>query len=269
MKTFNSKYTNDLDLQQFIVDNTIAQNENILLQIFTGVCDVEFIEKLVQTIKKIIPHIQIIGTTTDGEIIGNEITKYSTILSFSVFEETEIVTHFIELSEDSYQTAQSLIAKFDTTKKAKVAISFADGLHINGEAYINALNDYDHELTVAGGLAGDNAAFIQTIVFTQDKILTRGVIIALLYNDDLNVNTNASFGWESIGKTMTITKSKENVVYEIDHIKAVDIYKKYLGEDVALQLPKTGIEFPLIIKKDTINIPRAVVGKNPVAATAI
>ncbi len=262
MKTFNVKYSNNQELNQFIENNNIAKNENILLQIFTGICDVEFIENLIQNIKSIIPHIHIIGTTTDGEIMDNTITSYSTTLSFSVFEDTSIAVHSSELEEDSYKTAQKLIDKFDKTLKPKVAISFVDGLHINGEAYMNAFNDYDNNLIVAGGLAGDNAEFKQTIVFTKDKVLTQGVVVALLYNDNLTVNANASFGWENIGKKMTITKSKDNIVYEIDHIKAVDIYIKYLGEDIEKHLPKTGIEFPLIIQRDGISIPRAVVGKN-------
>jgi hypothetical protein len=60
---------------------------------------------------------------------------------------------------------------------------------------------------------------------------------------------------------MTITKASANIVYTIDEQKAVDIYEKYLGRDIAKKLPEIGIEFPLI-KKSDLNIPRAVIGKN-------
>jgi signal transduction histidine kinase len=256
------KYSSNTDLEKFIFDNNIIEKSHILLQVFTGVCDVEFIKNLIQDIKKLIPHINIIGTTTDGEIIGDNTFENSTILSFSIFENTTISTHFTNISNNSYNTALTLISKFDTSTKPKVAISFADGLNINGEEYINAFYDYDKELTIAGGLAGDNAKFIGTIVFTQEKVVVNGAVVALLFNDNLQISTKASFGWESIGKSMTITKATQNIVYEIDGIKAVDIYAKYLGKDISLLLPKTGIEFPLIIEKDGISIPRAVVGKN-------
>ncbi len=262
MRTLNKKYSGDKDLKEFILQNSIAEEKNILLQVFTGICEIDFIENLIQTVKESIPHVKIIGTTTDGEILEDNIFENSTILSFSLFQETNISTYFTEAGEDSYKTAGKLISKFDDTLHPKVAITFADGLHINGEEYINAFNDYNKKLVVAGGLAGDNAKFINTIVFTQDKVVMNGAVIALLFNDNLEVNTKASFGWENIGKTMTITKSKQNIVYEIDNIKAVDIYAKYLGDDIALELPKTGIEFPLIIKRKELSIPRAVVGKN-------
>jgi len=262
MYTLNKKYITAGDLENFIDIHDISKNKNILLQIFTGICEVEFIENLVQTIKLLIPHIKIIGTTTDGEILEGKTYEFSTVLSFSIFEHTQVITHSAETSLDSYTTANRLIEQFDSTRKAEVAISFTDGLHINGDDYIAAFNDYDSELIVAGGLAGDNANFKNTIVFTQDEIFTNAVVVALLYSDSLFVNTKASFGWESIGKTMTITKSDKNVVYEIDGVSAFDIYSKYLGLEVSQQLPRTGIEFPLIIQKGALKIPRAVIGNN-------
>ena len=261
MNTENYKYIDDENLVSFIQNSNIVKNKNILVQIFTGICDVVFIEKLLLSIKKELPHVNIIGTTTCGELINATVCELETIISFTTFDKTQVITHSEGIYENSYEMANRLIAKFDTTKKPKVAISFSDGLHTNGEAYLNAFNDYDHELIIAGGLAGDNAIFSETIVFTQEGILKSGCVVALLYNDDLVVHTKANFGWENIGKTLNITKAKENVVYEIDGLKAVDIYAKYLGVEVADELPKTGIEFPLIIQRDGLNIPRAVLGR--------
>jgi len=261
MKTLNYTYIDNAELVAFIQSNNIVKNENILVQVFTGVCEVTFIEKLLLSIKKELPQVKIIGSTTCGELIDGHVCDFSTIISFSTFDKTQVVTHFQKTQANSYEMAESLIANFDTSKKAKVAISFVDGLHTNGELYLNAFNNYDHKLIVAGGLAGDNAMFNETIVFTEERVLQNGCVIALLYNDNLIAHTKANFGWENIGKTLKITKSKENVVYEIDGIKAVDIYAKYLGDEVADELPKTGIEFPLIIKRDGLNIPRAVLQK--------
>jgi len=262
MKTINTIFTDNGKLREFIRENKIFEYEHILLQIFTGICQYEFIENLIDTIKKEIPHIKIIGSTTDGEIINDNILTFSTILSFSMFENTKIVTHYSKDINLDIEKGMKFINEFDTVLKPKVAIAFADGLHTNGEYFINLLKKYDEKLVIAGGLAGDNAEFINTIVFTEEKVITNGVVVALLYNDDLIVNTEANFGWENIGKKLKITKAKDNVVYTIDGISAVEIYRKYLGDEIACKLPKTGIEFPLIIKKNGLNIARAVVGKN-------
>ena len=261
MKTFNKLFTNRQNLQKFVNDNSLKE-KNILLQIFTGICDFDYICKLLDEIKSILPDAKIIGTTTSGEIVNDITTSRATVLSFSVFEKTSIKTYGTKLAKNSKLTAQSLINQFDNQKSPKVVISFADGLHINGEEYINRFIEYNKDIVVAGGLAGDNEQFKNTIVFTESEVYLDGAVVALLFNDELEVITKASFGWVSIGETMTITSSIKNIVYEIDGKKAVDIYAKYLGSDTALQLPKTGIEFPLLVKRSGQFIPRAVIGKN-------
>jgi len=264
MKTLNTIYRDAQKLQEFISENTIYKHKDktILVQVFSGVCDIKYIQEIIAQIKVQLPDAKIIGSTTEGEIIDDIVLHRNAIVSFTIFENTEVVTYCCENIDSDLKKAEEFISKFDKTKKPKVAIAFADGLYTNGEYLMNVFRQYDPELIVAGGLAGDNAEFINTIVFTQDEILTNGVVVAMLYNDDLIVNTQANFGWENIGKVLHITKAQDNVVYEIDGIKAVDIYEKYLGDQISKKLPRTGIEFPLIIKKEGFNIARAVVGKN-------
>ncbi len=261
MKTLNTLYKTAEDLENFIYQNNISEVDNVLLQIFTGICDRVYVGGLIESIVKIIPSIKIIGSTTSGEIIDGKSISKSTVLSFSIFEKTEIDVYATEIAQTSYETGKRLINKFDTSKKAKVAISFADGLNVNGEELINAFNDYDKELVVAGGLAGDNSEFVDTFVFTHKGILKRGVVVALLISEDLKVATKASFGWENIGKSMLITKAEKNRVYTIDGQNAVSIYAKYLGEDIAQGLPSVGVEFPLILQHGKLSIPRAIMGK--------
>ncbi len=261
MKTLNIKYTSISELEKFIYTNGIDKENNLLLQIFTGICDIKFITKLVSDIKTVIPTIKIIGSTTAGEILDGKYYTESTVLAFSIFENTTVYNYISPIKSDTKETAKALINQFDKNMTPKVAISFVDGLHINGEDYVEVFHEYDKNLILAGGLAGDNAEFKETIVFTQDEVLYEGVAIALLENDSLNILTNVSFGWEQIGKTMTITKCNKNIVYEIDNIPALDIYAKYLGKDVAEQLPNFGIEFPLIIKQKNVNVSRAILSK--------
>jgi len=64
-----------------------------------------------------------------------------------------------------------------------------------------------------------------------------------------------------MGKKLTITKAKDNRVFTIDGRSAVDTYIYYLGEDIGEQLPYIGIEFPLIIQRDGLDIARAPIGR--------
>ena len=51
-------------------------------------------------------------------------------------------------------------------------------------------------------------------------------------------------GWDPFGPERTITKAKDNVLYELDGKPALEIYKEYLG-DKAKELPGSGLLFPL------------------------
>ncbi|WOE70458.1 FIST N-terminal domain-containing protein [Hydrogenimonas thermophila] len=135
MKTINKIYTSKSELEKFVNDNHLKE-KNILLQIFTGICDFDYISTLVNDIKTIIPNVKIIGTTTSGEIIGDITTNRATVLSFTIFEKTNIETYGTKIAKNSKYTAQKLINQFENFKHPKVIISFADGLHINGEEYI-------------------------------------------------------------------------------------------------------------------------------------
>ncbi|MCK5111896.1 MAG: FIST C-terminal domain-containing protein, partial [Arcobacteraceae bacterium] len=261
MKTINSYYTDKKDLENFIKVHNIKDADNALLQIFTGICDENFINNLVKEIKEFLPNINIIGSTTDGEIKDKEVTKNSTVLSFSVFEKTRIEICTVTEEKSSFQTGKSLIAKIPNIDSAKLAIVFADGLNTNGEIFLKAFNKFASHITVAGGLSGDNAAFTKTYLFTQDGFSGDGAVCAILYNPDLIINTTLSFGWKAIGKEFTVTRAVENRVYSIDNQTPLQIYKKYLGDDIGNQLPATGIEFPLIIKRDDREIARAIVAK--------
>ncbi len=56
-----------------------------------------------------------------------------------------------------------------------------------------------------------------------------------------------SGGWETFGLERTVTKAKANVLFEIDHKSALDIYKNYLGK-YADELPESALHFPLSIR---------------------
>jgi hypothetical protein len=57
-------------------------------------------------------------------------------------------------------------------------------------------------------------------------------------------------GWDTFGPERMITKSKNNVLYELDGQPALQIYKEYLGEK-AKDLPSSGLLFPLNLRLPT------------------
>jgi len=72
-------------------------------------------------------------------------------------------------------------------------------------------------------------------------------VVALGFYGDLRIKSGCFSGCEEFGAERIVTKSTDNVVYEIDNQPALALYKKYLGE-LASELPASGLRFPLSIQ---------------------
>jgi len=261
MKTTNYQYQTPEALISFIAQENFKSTSYLFIQIFTGVCEVLFIENLLKLLTNHLPQAKIIGATTDGEIIQGKILEKQTVISFSDFNHTIITTYLTDFIENSYQTGIALMQQMENVKQAKLLITFSQGLTINGEEYVKGIQNQAPSLPIAGGLASDNAQFIATYVFTEKGIVKKGAVGALFFGKTLFINRYFNFSWEPIGQELTITKSIKNRVYTIDNMTAERIYTKYLGSQISNLLPATGIEFPLVIQKKGLTIARAVLNK--------
>ena len=198
-----------------------------------------------------LPKAVIIGSTTDGEIMDGKVSSDKTVLNFTQFEHTRLKTESVTHQKDGFFSGQSL-AKALIQDDTKLIIAFADGLHTNGEAFLEGIHSVNPDVIVAGGLAADHATFDKTYVFTKESVMTHGAVAVALSGTELNVYNDYSFNWRCIGKELTITKVEHNRVYTIDDRTAVDTYIHYLGEEMAEDLPAICIEFPLISDHDGI-----------------
>ena len=262
MLTINTVYYSLSQLEVFLDKNNFNCNDEFLIQVFTGILNENYIKQLLSDIQNLLPYAKIIGTSTDGEITNGSVSTFKTTISITKFNNVTLKLGYIEYNNSKCdENLAQLLAKKVYCKDTKVIITFADGLNTNGEVFLKGLSSVLQDTIISGGLSGDNGEFNKTFVFVNDKVLSNGAV-AVSLNGYLNVFTEYSFNWQSIGKQLTITKVKDNIVYTIDDKTAYETYKYYLGEEVAKRLPAIGIEFPLIIKRDGINIARAVVGLN-------
>lgn len=261
LKTYNTYFTTLTDFEQFLNKNNIKDSKKLLVQIFTAYNDEKNIKTLLSEIDSILPNAFIIGASTDGEICNGVVSTGKTVISLSVFEKTKLNTAIIENCADSKDVGKELALKL-IDEDTKLIITFTDGLHCNGDDYLKGISSVNNDVIIAGGLAGDNGLFTQGYVFTHNKIISNGAVGVSLSNPELQIYTDYNFDWLNIGKDMVVTKAEKNRVYTIDNIASYDIYKKYLGVEIAQELPFIGVEFPLIIKKDNHNIARAVVSRH-------
>ncbi len=237
----------------------IKSTFSILIQVFSGE-DKEKITEILTYLYELFPTSIIITASTDGEIANEKVLTKSSVIVVSTFSDTTLDIAFDD-TPSSFETGANL-AKKVSKKNTKLLIAFANGLKCNGEEFLNGIHSVNPQLIIAGGLTGDNAQFKQCFVGINDKLYDKGAVVVSLNSEILQVNNFYSFGWQTIGLKHIITKSDKNRVYTIDNMSAVAFYKKYLGEEIAKSLPKTGIEFPLIIENQSLRKARAITAKH-------
>lgn len=217
-----------------------------------------------QQIRNFYPGAYIIMCSTAGEILGGEVREGSIALTAVHFEKS--LVRFTETTiptvEDSLGVGKRL-AEFLPVEGLVHAMVFSDGLHVNGSLLVKGINDnLPVSVTVTGGLVGDGTDFKETAVGRDGPGEARKVVLLGFYGDSLKVGSGSMGGWEGGGGKHTITKSKGNVLYEMDGKPALAIYKEYLGDKVA-GLPSSALLFPLKLHTDSqADFVRTILGVN-------
>ena len=197
------------------------------------------------------PGAPVVGCSTSGEICDIRVRDDSLSVTALRFEHTVVkLAHTtIEMYGDSFEAGAYLARTFPSERLAHVLV-FSDGLKVNGTDLARGLREnLPSNVAVTGGLAGDGANFQHTLV-CADATPAEGAIVALgLYSDRLKIGYGSLGGWDTFGAERLITRSKGNILYELDGHSALGLYKKYLGELHAG--PAEALLFPLALSSGT------------------
>lgn len=196
------------------------------------------------------PAAPLLGCSTSGEICGTRVRDDSLVVTAVRFEHTAIklAQTTVNGSEDSADAGRRLAQELVQQQLVHVLV-LSDGLKVNGTELARGLREHlPQGVAVTGGMAGDGANFKQTLV-CADGPPADGMVAALgFYGERLKVGYGSLGGWDSFGAERLITRSKGNVLYELDGQSALELYKRYLGEHAAG--PAEALLFPLALRTD-------------------
>ena len=201
-------------------------------------------QRVLDGIASVAPGTQIIGCTTDGEISTAGLSVNSVVMMAMVSDRIRFHTSFVEqLSKDSYEAGVELGESFQGLNCRYIQI-FSDGLCGNADKIIQGIKaSLGDDIKIAGGTAGDSGDFNRTYQYFGDRVLTDS-IVGVAFEGDFALGTGTACGWFPVGIAKKVTRSVENVVYELDGQPALQAYEKYLGKHADL-LPAVGVEYPL------------------------
>lgn len=221
-----------------------------LVLCFIGI-DLKNQEDLFDSLKGQYPKADIIFCSTAGEIAGDQILDNSAVCTAIQLEKTKIKIHrqTIRHTDDSFECGQHL-ANAMLADDLKSILILSEGTISNGDFLIQGVNSVvPHEVLVTGGLAGDSGRFTQTYVGVNE-VAQPGVIASIgFYGDAIQVSHGSQGGWTEFGPIRTVTSAEKNVLFTMDNVNALELYKRYLGER-ADELPGSALLFPLCIIGD-------------------
>ena len=221
--------------------------------VFGGRAQVEKQEHF-DALRKFYPNSRILVCSTAGEILDTHVYDDSLSVTAVYFDKAKLnfVQTTIVSAEESEEKGKELARMLSPVDLTHVMV-FSDGLTINGTALVSGLTkELPSTVSVTGGLVGDGSEFKRTVVGLDEIPKEKNVILIGFYGSSLKVGYGSLGGWDTFGPDRTVTRSKGNILYELDGRPALELYKEYLGE-LSSELPGSGLLFPIRLQLDVNN----------------
>jgi len=212
----------------------------------------------------------VLACSTAGEIHGESVLDDSLVVTAIEFEHTRVVAAAepIRDANESRSVGAALARRFDPDGLVHLFV-ISEGLHVNGSELVPGIvGELPPHVGVTGGLAGDGGLFAETLVALDGPAVPNQVAAIGFYGDRLRVGYGCMGGWDTFGPDRLITRASANVLYELDGVPALDLYKRYLGPH-ADDLPASALLFPLSLRSndDAPDVVRTILSVDEEAGT--
>lgn len=224
-------------------------------------CGTEFDHAVV--LEKIMAHfpgLELIGCTTDGEMTATGgFTEDAITLTLFSSDSIEIKAGIGHgAGAEPQRSAQDAVAmaRKSLVGDPRLALVLPDGLTASAYEVLDGFNSVlGDDIPVVGGMTADRVGgsktTYSTFQFHGTNVYSDAVSI-LIFSGPLVYSLGVESGWSPIGKKMTVTKAKQNMLMELDNKPAFELYTHYLGDVMREDLSGLG-SYPLAIYEQGID----------------
>lgn len=234
----------------FVFENERIQLKNPLVLVFGDRFMLEK-EELLAEVKTIYPNGHLVFGSTSGEIIGATVLDNSLTMTAIEFEKARFLVKKKNVSvfrNNDFELGKSLLSEFPKENLKNIFL-VSEGSFVNGSSLISGFKNGNQEVNISGGLCGDGDRFQKTLCSYNERPKEGEVVAIGYYGDTLEISSASYGGWSTFGPERSVTKSKGNILFELDGKPALDLYKEYLGEK-SKELPKSALLYPLNVCVD-------------------
>ena len=175
--------------------------------------------------------IKIFGATTNGEFTDENPEKLSVAILLMDMNPAHFSILFDEYPKRNYrEVARTIALKARQLFKHPAFLISGTHLETDAEQLLFGFEDeIGKDVNVFGGMAGDDYAFKEQFVFTNNYESNVGMIALVLDEDKIKIRGRATCGWRAVGTEKTVTRSEGNHVYTVDNVPVLDLTTKYGG----------------------------------------
>ncbi len=229
-----------------------ARKGDKLLLFSSPDADCETLAARVETVRRALPGIKIVGMTTHRNEVENGFALEGEDYSFLLMEQAKAELLYYDCRKISIKDAGQKFQDAVRGRKHIAAILlFTAGMEFEIDQFLTFLLNENggYEIPILGAQSGAQHPYICG-TFRDREPDDRGIVAVVLYGKGLSVYYNYDMGWTPIGKEMKITGTDGRTrVTSIDGRPPVDIYREYLGVEPDEYFVENVREFPFICRR--------------------
>lgn len=206
---------------------------------------------LLKGVMSIFGTVPIVGGTTAGEISTAGYSTGSVVVMAIASDYLQFVPgigHNMSSDERACAVymASDILSKGSFGQEAALLV-FPNGMGGDGLRVLDGLHSVlGPGFEILGGYLGDDERFQSTFQYYNGMVYRDAIVGLMIYYrmDCVRTGIGVRSGFESIGNSFVCTASEGNIVREFDHVRALDLYKDFLGEERSARLPGVCLEYP-------------------------
>jgi len=223
----HSKSFHCISIQEFETV-LISLKQPDLIQFYSNT-DITLVRPWVDLLTHYCPNSCRIGMSSEKQIFEGKPQLDGVTLICSYFEHTKLIHNLACISpsmidESSHTLFQPMMDHQGESIPA--AIVLADNLSITSPSLFSQVNA--SQTKFCGGLSGLFKSD-KTWVLYQNQLLQQHAVMVALVSDRLIIDNDAFVDSIDIGKKMRITAMSDNLLQQIDHLPAQQVFNRYLG----------------------------------------
>ncbi len=257
MKQLQSAYKDKDSFSRVLSDWKIITGDakgRVLFHIFSDMCPPDDITTVRGLVEEYFPNADYVGAGASGILYEGKVSAEPLVISMTYLEDEGnfVFSREIEiegLDMDSFRKElSSMKGDFDGVKAAEIILTI-DSIPI--PRVCEALEEVlPGDVPIFGGGAFGDNKYGAYVYKKGGSVSEHALILTFFGGKDFYAKSTVIVGWKPLGAPLEVTKSKYNVLYELDGEPAYKIYQHYLKIPNDEHMFYNALEFPFAVSMD-------------------